>query len=82
MKYKQVRILGIVIPSSWDEKGRPIGVSLATSEESIELVSDNVSQKELINLIHKQVEITGLSRMKSGRKNILVVNYQLKDIQQ
>ena len=82
MKYKQVRILGVVIASSWDEKGRPTAVSLATAEETIELSADKLSEHELINLIHKHVEITGLSRVQSGRKNILVVNYQLKDTPQ
>lgn len=78
MKYKQIRVSGIVIPSCWDDDGGPTAVSVATAKEAIELVADKIAQKELIGLIHKEVEIIGLVRKSGGKKTILVVDYFLK----
>jgi len=74
----EIRISGIVIPSNWDDDGRPTVVSLATADETIELIADQVTEKELAGLIRKKVEIVGRKRKKAKKNTILVKDYFLK----
>lgn len=69
---------GMIIPSDWDEKGRPISVCLATERELIELIPHKINNRQLLNLIHQQVEIYGETCLNLKRKSVRVDRFKTK----
>ena len=63
MEFSQdIEISGIIVPHNWDETGRIIGIAIYTNAEEIYTVEHNSLTRELINLMHKIVEIEGKIR--------------------
>ena len=75
-----VIIRGIVIPADWDEKGNVVAVAVSTYDEVEYLINIERHKKgeELLSLIRKEVEISGLVREDEGSKIITVKKYRLK----
>ena len=70
-------ISGIVIPAQWDENGRVITVTIHTNNEKEFLVEHTRTGNELLNLIHKKVEVTGKIREQlDGKKCIGIKSYK------
>jgi hypothetical protein len=68
---------GIVIPSSWDENGLTLGVSLHTSDEKQYQIQLNKLGRELLDLVHHKVEATGKIRERlDGSKLIIISSYR------
>ena len=76
MKKRMPKIEGLIIPSSWDEKGNIKAVSLHTSDEKEYRVEYGGVGKELLAHIHHKVEATGkISERLDGRQYISVHSY-------
>jgi 5S rRNA maturation endonuclease (ribonuclease M5) len=75
---KKVRLSGIVIPTDWDEEGNAMTVALSTAFENIGLRADKVSRDELLRLLQKEVEITGILVVTGANKTIAVEKFRLK----
>jgi hypothetical protein len=70
-------IKGVVIPSSWDENGIIIGVSLHTSDEKEYQVQLNGLGHELLELVQHKVEATGKIRERlDGSRQIILSSYR------
>lgn len=70
-------IEGVVIPSSWDENGIIIGVSLHTSDEKEYQVQLNGLGHELLDLVQHKVEATGKIRERlDGSRQIILSSYR------
>jgi hypothetical protein len=54
-----VTIKGIVIPVDWDQKGNPLSVAIATHKEEEYLICNDSQGKSLLDLVTKEVEVTG-----------------------
>lgn len=55
-----ITIKGIVIPVDWDQKGTPVSVVIATHKEEEYLICNDSQGKSLLDLVTKEVEVTGL----------------------
>ena len=55
-----ITIRGIVTPVDWDEKGNVVATAISTHTEEEYLVINDSKGKELLNLIQKAVEVSGL----------------------
>lgn len=78
MKRKEVHIVGVIIPSRWDDDGNPLAVAVASADEIVELTGDAETISTLIGLLHSRIEISGTERMSKGKKTLVVSDYQLK----
>ena len=70
-------ISGIVIPDQWDANGKVVTVAIHTKNEKVFLVEHTKIGNELLNLIHKEVEVTGKIRERlDGKTSIGVKSYE------
>jgi len=79
-KSKKSMISGIVIPAQWDTNGKVITVTIHTNDEKVFLVEHTKIGNDLLNLIHKEVEVTGKIRERfDGRTSIGIKSYEAAD---
>ena len=75
---QKIVITGIVMPNNWDESGRIIEIALYTDAEEVYVVERNSLTGELMNFLHRCVEIKGKMREQpDGNKSIAAQNYNL-----
>jgi len=72
-----ITIRGLVTASEWDEKGNVIAIAISTFDEDEYLVDSNLEGEELLCLIRKEVEVSGLLKQKNNKKIISVVDHRL-----
>ena len=78
--YTPAEVTGIIIPHSWDEGGRVIEIALYTNTEEIYGVEHNRFTQELMNLIHRSVEVKGKIRKRpDGNQSIAIQNYLVRE---
>jgi hypothetical protein len=75
---KKVKLTGVVIPIDWDEDGNTTAVALSTEAENVTLRAAKVLQKDLLGLIQKEVEISGILFTNGSNRTISVDRYILK----
>jgi len=79
-KSKKPMISGIVIPDQWDANGKVITVTIHANDEKVFLVEHTKIGNDLLNLIHKEVEVTGKIRERfDGRTSIGIKSYEAAD---
>ena len=75
-------ISGIVIPAQWDADGKVVTVTIHTNDEKVFLVEHTKIGNDLLNLIQKEVEVTGKIRERlDGKTSIGVKSYKIVDQQ-
>ena len=75
---QKISITGIIMPNNWTENGEIIEIALYTNKEEVYLFERCSLADELINLMHKRVEITGRVReSQDGNKIIATKNFIL-----
>ena len=73
-------ISGIVIPSQWDANGKVLAVTIHANDEKVFLVERTKIGNDLLNLIHKKVEVTGKIRERfDGKTSIGNKSYKTAD---
>ena len=73
---QQTVITGIIMPSNWDDRGRIIEIALYTDTEEVYTVERNRLTGELMNFLHRSVEINGkISQHPSGNKTIAAQDF-------
>jgi hypothetical protein len=77
-KNNPITIHGLIIPIEWDEKGNVIAISVSTFAEEEYLIEKDEIGKRLISFLRQEIEISGLYRLKEGRKIIRVKGYNVK----
>lgn len=66
-------IIGLVVPDSWDEQGRVVGVSIQAYDEREYAVGKSVWEQRLLGLTYKKVRAWGrISQRAAGRFKIQV----------
>jgi len=80
VKKEQTTILtGIIIPADWNNRHEVIAAALATADEKEYRIGDNKKGRELLNLLQRQVEVTGsIDQDGKGRMVITVKRYIVK----
>jgi hypothetical protein len=59
---KDIKLRGVIFPSSRDENNNVIGIVIDTDEQDSYFVDNNRNGKTLIDFIHYRVEVTGSIR--------------------
>jgi hypothetical protein len=76
---KTVSLLGIVIPTDWNDRQDVIAAALATADEKEYRIAGNRKGKELLGCLQRQVEATGvLEWVEKGGDMITVKSYIVK----
>ena len=76
-KSRKSIISGIVIPDQWDANGKVIAVTIHDNDEKVFLVEHTKIGNDLLNLIHKEVQVTGKIRERfDGKTSIGIKSYK------
>ena len=71
-------ITGIILPSRWNEKGKPARIAIHTDDQHEYEIDFSGAGKELLNLAYKKVVVQGKLRQQlSGRESLSVRQYQV-----
>lgn len=71
-------ITGIILPSRWNEQGRPARIAIHTDDQKEYQIDFSGAGKELLNLTHKKVAVQGkLREQLNGRAILSVRQYQI-----
>jgi hypothetical protein len=71
-------ILGIILPSRWNEQGKPARIAIHTDDQKEYQIDFSGAGKELLNLTYKKVEVQGkLREQLNGRAILSVRKYQI-----
>ena len=73
-KIGKSKILGIILPSQWDENGSVTRISINTHDEKEYEVDYSGHGKELLNHLQKMVEIDGKLVQRLGGHQYIKVN--------
>lgn len=71
------KIQGLIIPVDWDEGGRVLAVAVSTFDEEEYLVEKDGKGDQLLGLLRKEVEVSGIVGIRDGGKTIKVKKYAL-----
>jgi hypothetical protein len=71
-------ISGIIMPSRWNEQGRPARIAIHTDNQQEYEIDFSGAGKELLNLAYKKVVVLGkLREQLNGRATLSVRQYQI-----
>jgi hypothetical protein len=71
-------ILGIILPSRWNEQGKPARIAIHTDDQKEYQIDFSGPGKELLNLTYKKVAIQGKCREQlNGRAILSVRQYEI-----
>jgi hypothetical protein len=71
-------ILGIILPSRWNEKGKPARIAIHTDDKKEYQIDFSGPGKELLNLTYKKVAVQGKLRQQlNGHEILSVRQYQI-----
>lgn len=71
-------ILGIILPSRCNEKGKPARIAIHTDDQKEYQIDFSGAGKELLNLTYKKVAVQGkLREQLNGRSILSVRQYQI-----
>jgi hypothetical protein len=76
---ESVKIRGLVIPAAWDEMGNVLSVAVSTFDEEEYLVGKDEKGDQLLGLLRKEVEVSGVVGIRDGGKTIRVKKVALTD---
>jgi len=65
-------IRGLVIPVEWDDEGNILNLGISTYDEDEYWIEMDQRMKQMISILRKEVEVTGLVAENEGRKKIVV----------
>ena len=71
-------ILGIILPSRWNEQGKPARIAIHTDDQKEYQIDFSGAGRELLNLMYKKVAVEGKLRDQlNGRAILSVRQYQI-----
>ena len=71
-------VTGVIIPADWSQDGKITAVAISTHDEDEYLVRRRAKGTELVQLLQKEVEVTGWAELDQGKKTIMVKDYRLR----
>jgi hypothetical protein len=73
-------IRGIIMPSRWNEQGKPARIAIHTDDQKEYEIGFGGVGKELMNFTYKKVAVKGkLKEQLNGRSVLSVQQYQIQD---
>jgi len=70
-------VSGILLPMDWDEDGHVTVLALSGIDEKEYQIEVKDKKTELLALLQKEVEVTGLLRERAGNSVIILNNYRM-----
>ena len=71
-------ITGIILPSRWDQQGKPARIAIHTDDQKEYQIDFSGAGKDLINLTYKKVAVQGkLREQLNGRAILIVRKYEI-----
>lgn len=70
-------VRGILLPMDWDQDGHVIALALSGTDEKEYQIEVNDKKAELLALLRKEVEVTGLLRERDGNSLIVMSDYRM-----
>ena len=71
-------IKGIILPSRWNEQGKPSRIAIHTDDQKEYEIGFSGAGKELLDLMYRKVAIKGKLRQQlNGREMLSVQHYQV-----
>jgi hypothetical protein len=75
-KDKLISLRGIILPIDWDKDGNVIALGLSGTDEKEYQIEVKAKKQELLGLLQKEVEVTGLLKEEAGTRTILLKRYR------
>lgn len=72
-----ITVRGILLPVDWDEDGHVIALALSGTDEKEYQIEVKDKKAELLGLLQKEVEVTGLLRERDGNSVIVLNNCRM-----
>jgi hypothetical protein len=72
-------VTGVAIPTDWDDKGNVVGIAIYSHDETEYFVDKKGKGPELLPLIRKVVEVSGVVREEENRKIITVRKFNVAE---
>jgi hypothetical protein len=72
-----IRVRGILLPAGWDEDGHVIAFAVSGTDEKEYQIEVNDKKAELLALLQKEVEVTGLLRERAGNSVIVPSDHRM-----
>jgi hypothetical protein len=76
---KATVVKGVVVPTDWDEQGNVVALAISSNDEKEYVVDKKGKGKDLLGLIRKEVEVTGVISEEDDRAVIRVSKYSLAE---
>jgi 5S rRNA maturation endonuclease (ribonuclease M5) len=73
---KLTSLRGIILPTDWDKDGNVIALGLSGTDEKDYRIEVKAKKPELLGLLQKEVEVTGLLKEEAGTRTILLKRYR------
>jgi hypothetical protein len=73
---KVISFRGIILPTDWDKDGNVIALGLSGTDEKEYRIEVKAKKPELLGLLQKEVEVTGLLKEEAGTRTILLKRYR------
>ena len=77
-KNDTITVHGLIIPREWDEGGNVIAIAVSTFDEDEYLIEQDEMGEQLISFLREEISVSGLYRVKGGRKIMRVTDYRMK----
>jgi hypothetical protein len=71
-----ITLRGIILPIDWDKDGNVITLGLSGTDEKEYRIEVKAKKPELLALLQKEVEVTGLLKEEAGTRTILLKRYR------
>ena len=72
-------VKGVVVPTEWDDYGNVVALAISSNDEKEYIVDKKGKGRELLSLIRKEVEVTGVITEEDQKKIIRVSKYRLAE---
>lgn len=76
MKQDLIQVTGVLVPDQWEEDGEISGLALLTNDESKYVINCSDLENDIMPLLRKKIEISGLLKSKAREKTILVTEFR------
>ncbi len=76
MDQRKITLVGVLVPDQWKGNGDVSGFALLTNDENKYVLSYNESEKDLMQLLRQQIEISGFLKSEAQEKTILVTCFR------
>ena len=73
---KLISLRGIILPFDWNKDGSVIAIGLSGIDEKEYRIEVKTKKSELLGLLQKEVEVTGLLKEEAGKRTILLKRYR------